>query len=107
MWRSGRPVPTPDAAGGCAASFLLCLGCRNARVHPGHHPRLAHLHQALGNARSVLPADVWAEGWGDAHTRLEDLRLQVSAPAWQQALTGVTEGDRAIIDHLLAGDLDP
>jgi hypothetical protein len=38
------PYPAPD--GGCGASFLMCLGCTNARVHPGHHGRLAHLHHA-------------------------------------------------------------
>ncbi|MFD6358564.1 hypothetical protein ACFWFX_01775 [Streptomyces roseolus] len=51
--------PWPDGAGGCAADFLLCLGCRNAHVHPGHHPRLAYLHQGLRSLRSVLPAEVW------------------------------------------------
>ncbi|MER7848369.1 hypothetical protein ABTZ03_31035 [Kitasatospora sp. NPDC096077] len=99
--------PAPRADGGCGASFLLCLGCRNARIHPGHHPRLARLYQALDNARTVLPAGVWSEGWGDAHTRLEDLRHQVGEPAWQHALAAATDGDRALIDHLLAGDLDP
>lgn len=38
------PWPAPD--GGCGASFLACLGCPNARVRPGHHARLAHLHGA-------------------------------------------------------------
>jgi hypothetical protein len=46
------PWPAPD--GGCGASFLICLACPNARVHPGHHPRLAHLHEALASLRSVL-----------------------------------------------------
>ncbi|MGW2540827.1 hypothetical protein ACWC5I_08120 [Kitasatospora sp. NPDC001574] len=82
-------------------------GNRNARIHPGHHPRLAHLHQALDNARPVLPASVWAEGWSDAHARLEDLRRQVGGPAWRHALAGVTEADRTLIGHLLSGDLDP
>ena len=43
------PYPSPD--GGCGASFLTCLACPNARVHPGHHPRLAHLHEALASLR--------------------------------------------------------
>ncbi|GAB7186780.1 hypothetical protein ATKI12_6611 [Kitasatospora sp. Ki12] len=99
--------PSPTADGGCGASFLLCLGCRNARIHPGQHPRLAHLHQALDNARPVLPAAVWAEGWNDAHARLEDLRHQIGGPAWRTALADVTEADRTLISHLLSGDLDP
>ncbi|GAA2402831.1 hypothetical protein [Streptomyces coeruleofuscus] len=35
---------------GCRASFLLCLGCNNARIHPGHHARLAHLHRTSSAA---------------------------------------------------------
>lgn len=58
------PWPAPD--GGCGASFLLCLACPNARVHAGHHPRLAHLHEALGSLRSVLPPNAWAADWREA-----------------------------------------
>jgi hypothetical protein len=99
------PEPGPD--GGCAASFLTCLACENARVHPGHHPRLAHLHQVLGSARSVLPAPRWSSDWGDAHARLEHLKSKVGAQSWTKALSQVTDDDRDIIDHLLAGDLNP
>jgi hypothetical protein len=50
-----RDSPWPAGDGGRGASFLMCLACPNARVHPGHHPRLAHLHEALASLRSVLP----------------------------------------------------
>jgi hypothetical protein len=33
--------PWPARDGGCGADFLLCLGCPNSHVHPGHYPRLA------------------------------------------------------------------
>ena len=33
-----RDSPWPAGDGGCGASFLMCLACPNARVHPGHHP---------------------------------------------------------------------
>jgi hypothetical protein len=97
------PWPSPD--GGCGASFLTCLACPNARVHPGHHPRLAHLHEALGNLRSVLPPAAWAADWRDAHDRLEDLRQRVGDGRWAQGLAQVTDADRKVISHLLTGVL--
>jgi hypothetical protein len=100
----GSPWPAGD--GGCGASFLMCLACPNARVHPGHHPRLAHLHEALASLRSVLPPAAWAADWRDAHDRLEDLKEQVGHGPWTQATAQVTDADRAIVSHLLTGDLD-
>ncbi|MEZ0070633.1 hypothetical protein ABIA32_006686 [Streptacidiphilus sp. MAP12-20] len=97
------PAPLPD--GGCGASFLLCLGCENARVHADHHPRLAQLHQALANAGTVLPTPAWEPRWGDAFARLEDLRRKVGDGGWQQARARITDADRSIVDELLNGDL--
>lgn len=77
------PYPAPggdsggDSAGRCGASFLMCLGCVNARIHPGHHPRLAHLHHAVDNLRSVLAQTVWEAVWGATHARLDDLRTKL------------------------------
>jgi hypothetical protein len=97
------PYPSPD--GGCGASFLTCLACPNARIHPGHHPRLAHLHQALGSLQSVLTPAVWAANWRDAHDRLEHLRQRIGDGPWAQALARVTAEDRELISHLLDGSL--
>jgi len=99
------PYPAPD--GGCGASFLTCLACPNARVHPGHHSRLAHLHQALTNLRSALPPGTWQTDWGETHARLADLRGKLGAGVWTRALTQVSEGDRGLINDLLTGVLDP
>lgn len=98
------PWPSPD--GGCSASFLWCLACPCARVHPGHHPRLAHLHEALASLRSVLSPAAWVSDWRDAHDRLEDLRERVGDGQWNQALARVTDADREIVTHLLHGVLD-
>ena len=99
------PVPAPG--GGCGASFLMCLACPNARVHADHHPRLAHLHQALTHVRSVLPTPAWERDWGDTHARLEDLKNKIGEGGWRHALTRVADTDREIVDHLLTGDLNP
>lgn len=101
---SGSPVPLPD--GGCGASFLLCLACENARVHDDHHPRLVALHRALGNARSVLPQQVWDRRWSDPAARLEDLKRKIGDGRWQQAADRITDLDREIVDDLLNGDLN-
>lgn len=98
--------PFPGPGGACAANFLLCLGCGNARVHADHHPRLVYLHQALSNLRSTEYPVVWESSWGDAHARLEHLRREVGEGRWSQAERQVSDRDRAVIHRLLNGDLN-
>ncbi|MFC5918239.1 hypothetical protein [Streptomyces pulveraceus] len=98
--------PFSPAGQGCAASFLLCTACPNARVTPAHHPRLAHLLRALDNLHGVVEPTVWEADWADARARLSDLRGRIGAPVWQSALDAVTDTDRVVIDHLLNGDFD-
>uniref|UniRef100_UPI003F49B21F hypothetical protein n=1 Tax=Amycolatopsis sp. CA-096443 TaxID=3239919 RepID=UPI003F49B21F len=102
-----RTSPWPSPAGGCGADFLLCLACRNAHVHPGHHPRLAHLHQQLHSLRSALGTRAFGEDWNDHFLRLEDLRDRIGRAAWQAALAQVGDGDRAVVRLLVKGDLAP
>ena len=90
----------------CTASFLMCLACPNAHVHPGHHSRLAHLHQALTNLRSVLAPTIWRRDWAEHHSRLDDLKTRLGPPIWTRALSQVTDTDRSLIDNLLQGALD-
>lgn len=99
--------PWPSADGNCAADFLLCLACRNAHVHPGHHPRLAHLHQQVLSLRSVLPEAVWQEQWSEHLPRLEDLRSKIGPVAWSAALSRVDTTDRAVVNMLVKGELAP
>lgn len=98
--------PWPAPGGGCGASFLTCLSCPNARVHPGHHARLAHLHEALASLRSVLAPDTWEADWGDPHACLTDLKARLGAGQWTRALDRVTDDDRTLINDLLTGALD-
>ncbi|MCZ4098064.1 hypothetical protein [Streptomyces sp. H39-C1] len=99
--------PWPTSSGGCGADFLLCLACRNAHVHPGHHARLAYLHQQLDSMRSVMPDNLWNSRWRNHLLRLEDLREKVSPAAWDAALTRVSDTDRALVRLLLKEDLAP
>ncbi|PAZ15561.1 hypothetical protein CLM62_12200 [Streptomyces sp. SA15] len=98
--------PFSPAGQGCAASFLLCTACPNARVTPAHHPRLAHLLNALDHLRGVVEPGIWEADWADAHARLADLRGRLGEPVWQEALEAVTDTDRTIIEQLLQGDFD-
>lgn len=101
--------PWPSPEGGCGADFLLCLACPCAHVHPGHHPRLAHLHQQILSLRSVLDDGPFRERWSDHLARLEDLRGEgkVGPVAWTSALARVSDTDRTIVQLLLKGDLAP
>ncbi|WP_339151417.1 hypothetical protein WID27_01390 [Streptomyces sp. F41] len=98
--------PFAGSATGCRASFLLCTACPNARVTPAHHPRLAHLQRGIENLRAVLAPEVWSADWGDAHARLEDLKMRLGPPVWREALARVTHADREAIEQLLNGHYD-
>jgi hypothetical protein len=102
---AASPWPAPD--GGCGAEFLLCLGCPNAHVHPGHYPRLAHLHQQVRSLRAALPDHAWTARWHGHLQRLEDLRDKAGAAAWNAALARVTSADRTLVSLLLKGKLAP
>lgn len=99
------PWPAPE--GGCGADFLLCLACPCAHVHPGHHPRLAHLHHQILSLRSVLDDRTFLARWNVHLLRLEDLRGKVGPAAWKGALARVGDNDRTIVQLLVKEDLAP
>lgn len=99
--------PWPDPSGGCRADFLLCLACPNAHVHPGHHPRLALLHQQILSLRSVMDDHTFHTRWNDHLLRLENLRDKVGPAAWKTALARDDDTDRAVVQLLLKEDLAP
>lgn len=100
-------TPWPAPGGGCGADFLLCMACPNAHVHPGHHPRLALLHQQILSLRSALDDDTFHSRWNDHLLRLENLRDKVGPAAWKAALTRVSDTDRTVVQLLLKEDLAP
>ncbi|MEW2248761.1 hypothetical protein AB0907_15685 [Streptomyces sp. NPDC006975] len=97
------PWPAPE--GGCGADFLLCLACENAYVHPGHHPRLAHLRQQLHGLRSALDDRTWDSTWRDDLLRLDDLRERVGDATWDTALARLDDNDRTLVRLLVKGEL--
>ncbi|HEY1712577.1 MAG TPA: hypothetical protein VGG07_06720 [Solirubrobacteraceae bacterium] len=90
----------------CAASFLMCLACPNARVHPAYHPRLAYLCRSLEALRSAMDPAWWEADWRATHERLLDLRTRLGEGVWGQALTRAGAEDREIVTSLLRGEFD-
>jgi len=89
----------------CAASFLSCLGCRNAVATRRHLPRLAYLHQALDGLRGTLDPIVWDQDWRAHFLRLTVL-LQENTSIVERAaaVRGISDADRALVDRLLHGE---
>jgi hypothetical protein len=83
------------------------IDAHHTRIHSDHHPRLAHLHEALTSVRSVLPPTRWQKDWSNTHMRLEDLKSKIGRGGWAHALTRVTDEDRELIHHLLTWRLGP
>ncbi|GAA2774054.1 hypothetical protein GCM10010440_75960 [Kitasatospora cinereorecta] len=98
--------PFGTAGAGCTASFLLCTACPNARIHPKHHSRLAHLHRSLSSLRSVLGEELWTIEWGEPFMRLNDLKRRLGDAVWSQTLAGATAADKDLVRSLLEGKYD-
>jgi hypothetical protein len=92
----------------CPASFLLCLGCRNAIGTPRHLPRLVYLRSCLDSLRGTVGEAVWDLDWREHWLRLESLlKGHTTAAQQEDALVRLTDRDRALIDDLLRRRLDP
>lgn len=97
--------PYSPAASPCTASFLLCLGCPNARSEPRHVPVQAAMLEEIETRRSVLTAPAWIQQFGAAHARLSDLLTAQGADP-VDAARNATADDRALISALLDGRVD-
>ncbi len=90
----------------CRASFLLCLGCPNARATPTHLPVQALAHQKILELRDSVPPERWARRFGLAEAQLCNLLAQFSSVRIEAALGAATETDRDVVGRLLAGQLE-
>lgn len=89
----------------CTASFLLCLGCPNARSEPRQVPIQALLRQRLEALRDELPSQRWQQLYGTAVEQLDDLLKQQRADV-AAAASRATSEDAALVEALLGGRLD-
>lgn len=97
------PISEPGKP--CTASFLLCLGCANARSEPRQVPIQALLRQRLETLRDELPRQRWQQLYGTAAEQLDDLLKQQRADVTAAASRATTE-DAALVEALLGGRLD-
>lgn len=97
------PVTEPGQP--CTASFLLCLGCPNARSEPRHIPVQALMRQQIERRREELTPDSWKQLYGTAAEQLDDLLKQQRADVAAAASQAMDE-DSTLIEALLDGRLD-
>lgn len=97
------PVTEPGKP--CTASFLLCLGCANARSEPRQIPIQALLRQRLEALRDELPPQRWQQLYGTAVEQLDDLLKQQRVDV-EAAASRATSEDAALVEALLGGRLD-
>ena len=91
----------------CRASFLACLGCRNAVATQTHLPRLVVLHDALVAITGVVSRREWDEHYARHLARLKDLLSQCANGAEvEQARHSATPADIDAVETLLRGGFD-
>ncbi|MEO3749420.1 hypothetical protein [Streptomyces sp. B6B3] len=100
----------PDTPPGepCTASFLACLGCRNARALPHHLPVQVYVRDRLAQLRTHLDPDEWDLRYGDAFAQLTHLLgpPHYTATDVQQARERLARSERHLADDLLKGRWD-
>jgi len=97
------PVSAPGSP--CTASFMLCLGCPNARSEPRHFPVQALLSKRLRDRRSVTSDAEWEARFRIPNEQLADLleRQQVDVDKYAALANSHQEH---LVDLLLDGKLD-
>lgn len=99
--------PLDPAGDPCQASFLLCLGCRNAVVTSEHFPRLVYLHDALGALAAAVAPAVWDSDYAVHYQRLSALLdANLSTVERDDARAHADPGDRRLIDDFLSRRYD-
>lgn len=97
--------PYSNAGSPCSASFLLCLGCPNARSEPRHIPIQAAMLASIDRRRPEMTDEEWAGRFSTAHHQLNDLLSRQRAS--QSATTpAVSNGEQELIDLVLDGGLE-
>jgi hypothetical protein len=99
-----RPLSKPGEL--CQASFFMCLGCANARATPDHLPAQAQAHHRLLELREEMTPRRWAERLALPEAQLRHLLAQHSSVQVEDALADVDALTVALVDRLLAGELD-
>ncbi|TFC51558.1 hypothetical protein E3O47_07460 [Cryobacterium sp. TMT2-17-1] len=90
----------------CGASFMLCLGCPNARAEPRHLPIQLLVFAVIETRRAEMQSLAWATRFALPHARLTHLFAQFPAATVEAARGKETEGDKALVERFLGRELD-
>ena len=89
----------------CSASFLLCLGCPNARSEPRHIPVKAVMLESITRRRDEIPAAEREERFSKASQQLTNLlERQHTGPT--VVAKEASDEDRRLVEMVLDGGLD-
>lgn len=97
--------PYDPAGQACTASFLLCLGCPNARSEPRHIPVQSLLSKRIRARKLEMPAEQWAQRYQVADEQLQDLLRDQRADVDEMALQ-TSDHDFQMVEALLDGRYD-
>lgn len=90
----------------CGASFMLCLGCSNARAEPRHLPIQLLVLAEIEARREEMEALAWATRFALPHARLLYLFAQYPAATVEASRGKETEADKALVARFLGRELD-
>lgn len=96
-----------DDGQACRHDFLACLSCANARALPRHLPMQLLVAERLQNLRTQMSAEDWIHRHAGPSAQLEEVVAAYTPAQRDQARGTVTASQVRIVDHLLAGALDP
>lgn len=98
--------PYSAAGSPCGASFMLCLGCPNARAEPRHLPVQLLVLRELEARRLEMEPIGWATKFAIHHARLQNLLSQFPEAIVDAARGTETAEDVALVERFLGRELD-
>lgn len=99
-------VPGGEAGQACAASFLACLDCANARALPRHLPVQIAMAERLATLATHLDPQVWQARYEPRLGQLQQILGQHTAAERAKAAEAITKEHLALVDDVLAGRWD-
>jgi hypothetical protein len=98
--------PYADPGQPCTASFLVCLGCPNARALPHHLPVQLAAAERIAQLRGHLEPAIWAARWEPRLRQLGDILGAYTAAEKDQARNQLSGAQCQLLDQLFDGKWD-